>query len=249
MIFQPAPPQFVRRRTRVHLAKMVRQPLRRYIAPRQPAQRIAIGRTVIDIKPRRQVRRIRAFVEHDHIRLGPPHAPDHLPPEIAGNQIAAVSAEPIRVKFPNEIQQVIRKVIAHGRVFQIKTRERPFALIDGFEKIRALRPQRIARSAVDIHHIQQHAHSQHVRRANKILQILLRAVFRVNPVIILHTIRIFRVVKAAFDHPPAPETRIHIVIRLIHGREIDQIHSEPSEMRQHFLRAFERSFRCKRAQK
>ena len=62
MVFQPAPAQLSGGRAFVHLLKMAGQPLGRDVAPGQPAQGIAIGGAIINIKPRRQMGRIGALV-------------------------------------------------------------------------------------------------------------------------------------------------------------------------------------------
>ena len=155
------------------------------------------GDAVIDVKSDSLVEHgcISRFRNHDHIGFDPFDPSPSLLPEIERNQIACVAPIPVDVKFPDEVFHVSPEIFTQFRQVEIEFRNMPAAgeyppVFIPTDEVGVFCNQLCGRPAMVIDQIEQNPQAEGMGTSDEGEQIVVAAIFRINPEVISDPVRI-----------------------------------------------------------
>lgn len=155
----------------------------------------------------------------------------------SGTAPGHVAAVAVDVEFPDEILHVPPQVFAQSGRSEIQLREMPMAVPDfpvfvADREIRMFREERRRRAAVVVDQVEQHAEPEAVGGADERFQVVIRAVFGIDRVVVADAVDVLRVVEPGLLLAVAPEFRARVVVGQRDRTEIDHIRPERGDVRQ-----------------
>ena len=186
---------------------------------------------------------LRPLVDHHERRVDLLAGRHGLDPEVDRHLVADVAAEAVASEA-HPVQHRVDQVLAHALRLEVDEGEPPVGRLHRavgipLEGVGELVLQHVVRPAMEVDEIHVDLHAERMGAVIERLEVRVRAVFRVDPVVVGDAVGVLRRVVAAPDLAVRPSVAVHVAVGVDERRQVDDVDAKGAHVVEHLRRGLE----------